>query len=102
MKKTNDYKIIDYKSFLSDDSSKQCNIAATLLKVQEKKTSKGNSYAIIKFTDLSSVFELFIFSEVLESNREKLKEGNSLLITLSNVFSVAFFNNKFDSRLNFV
>ena len=33
----NDYKIIDYKSFLSDDSSKQCNIAATLLKIQERK-----------------------------------------------------------------
>ena len=79
----NDYKIIDYKSFLSDDSSKQCNIAATLLKIQEKKTSKGNSYAVIKLTDLSSVFELFIFSEVLELNRNILSEGNSLLITLN-------------------
>ncbi len=79
----NDYKIIDYKSFLSDDSSKQCNIAATLLKIQERKTSKGNSYAVIKLTDLSSVFELFIFSEVLELNRNILSEGNSLLITLN-------------------
>ena len=79
----NDYKIIDYKNFLSDDSSKQCNIAATLLKIQERKTSKGNSYAVIKLTDLSSVFELFIFSEVLELNRNILLEGNSLLITLN-------------------
>ncbi len=79
----NDYKIIDYKSFLSDNSSKQCNIAATLLKIQERKTSKGNSYAVIKLTDLSSVFELFIFSEVLELNRNILSEGNSLLITLN-------------------
>ena len=79
----NDYKIINYKSFLSDDSSKQSNIAATLLKIQEKKTAKGNSYAIIKLTDLSSVFELFIFSEVLEMNRNILLEGNSLLITLN-------------------
>ena len=79
----NDYKIIDYKSFLSDDSSKQCNIAATLLKIQERKTAKGNSYAVIKLTDLSSVFELFIFSEILELNRNILSEGNSLLITLN-------------------
>ncbi len=79
----NDYKITDYKSFLSDNSSKQCNIAATLLKIQERKTSKGNSYAVIKLTDLSSVFELFIFSEVLELNRNILSEGNSLLITLN-------------------
>ena len=51
--------------------------------MQEKKTQKGNSYAIIKCTDLSSVFELFVFSETLELNRELLVEGNSLLITLS-------------------
>ncbi len=79
----NDYEIIDYKSFITDNSLKQCNIASTLLKVQERKTSKGNSYAVIKLTDLSSVFELFIFSEILESNRNILLEGNSLLITLN-------------------
>ena len=62
---------------------KKNNIAATLLKIQERKTSKGNSYAVIKLTDLSSVFELFIFSEVLEFNRNILIEGNSLLITLN-------------------
>jgi DNA polymerase-3 subunit alpha len=79
----NDYNIINYKTFLSDDSINQCNIAATLLKIQERKTAKGNSYAVIKLTDLSSVFELFIFSEVLELNRDILSEGNSLLITLN-------------------
>ena len=78
-----DYKIIDYKDFITDNTFKQCNVASTLLKIQEKKTSKGNSYAIIKLTDLSSVFELFIFSEVLEANRNILIEGNSLLITLN-------------------
>ena len=34
-------------------------------------------------TDLSSVFEIFIFSEILESNRNILSEGNSLLLTLN-------------------
>ena len=83
----NDYKIIDYKNFLKNDSIKQCNVAATLLKVQERKTSKGNPYAVIKLTDLSSVFEIFIFSEILQSNRNILLEGNSLLITLNKNFS---------------
>ena len=78
-----DYKITDFNSFVSNTNIKECNIGATLLKIQEKKTSKGNSYAIIKLTDLSSVFELFIFSEILESNRSILIEGNSLLITLN-------------------
>ena len=78
----NDYKITDYSNFISKEDLKNSNIAATLLKVQERKTAKGNSYAVLKLTDLSSVFELFIFSDVLESNREILKEGSSLILTL--------------------
>ena len=77
-----DYKILDYQSFDSNDEIKETNIAATLLKIQERKTAKGNSYAVLKLTDLSSVFELFIFSEVLEINREILKEGSSLILKL--------------------
>jgi DNA polymerase-3 subunit alpha len=77
-----DYKITDYSSFISNEESKDTNIAATLLKVQERKTAKGNSYAVLKLTDLSSVFELFIFSDVLELNRKILKEGSSLILTL--------------------
>ena len=53
-----------------------------MLKIQEKKTQKGNSYAIVKLSDLSGVFELFIFSDVYELNRDKLIEGNSLMITI--------------------
>ena len=77
-----DYKIIDYNSFNSNLDIQEANIAATLLKIQERKTAKGNSYGIIKFTDLSSVFELFIFSDILELNRNILIEGNSIIITL--------------------
>ncbi len=78
-----DYKILSFSDFNLNKEVKDANIAATLLKIQEKKTQKGNSYAIIKCTDLSSVFELFVFSETLELNRNILVEGNSLLITLS-------------------
>ncbi len=77
-----DYKILDYKNFSEDRSIKESNIAATILKIQEKKTQKGNSYAILKLTDLSGVFELFVFSEILETNRSILKEGNSLMIAI--------------------
>jgi len=78
----NDYNIVDYVKFNSDNDIKDANIAATLLKITERKTAKGNSYGVIKFTDLTSVFELFIFSDILEQNREILIEGNSLIITL--------------------
>ncbi|MDC0518164.1 DNA polymerase III subunit alpha [Candidatus Pelagibacter sp.] len=82
-----DYKIIDYINFNQNDELKEANVAATLLKVQERKTAKGNSYAVLKLTDLNSVFELFIFSDILELNRETLKEGNSLIITLNKSIS---------------
>ena len=52
---------------------------------------------MIKFTDLSSVFELFIFSDILESNREILIEGNSVIITL--VKNVSNDENRF-KRIN--
>ena len=82
-----DYKIVDYIKFNSDDNIKDANIAATLLKISERKTAKGNSYGVIRFTDLTSVFELFIFSDILELNREILIEGNSLIITLIKTIS---------------
>ena len=73
-----DYKIIDYSNFNNSNDLREANIAGTLLKIQERKTSKGNSYAVLKLTDLTSVFELFIFSDVLDLNRQILKDGNSL------------------------
>jgi DNA polymerase-3 subunit alpha len=82
-----DYKIIDYQNFFEDDDIKENNIAATLLKVTERKTAKGNSYAVLKLTDLTSVFELFIFSDVLELNRDSLREGTSLILTLTKTIS---------------
>ncbi len=76
------YNILNYDDFYQDKNILTSNIACTVLKTQEKKTQKGNSYAIVKFSDLSSVFELFIFSDIFEMNRDLLSEGNSLMITL--------------------
>ena len=52
------------------------------MSIKEKRTSKGTPFAIIKFSDQSKVFEIFIFSEILEVNRKKLKEGKSFLLTI--------------------
>ena len=92
-----DYRIADYQTFNNDQNLTDSNIAATLLKIQERKTAKGNSYAVLKLTDLSSVFELFIFSDILNLNREILKEGNSLILTINK--SISDENNRF-KRLN--
>ena len=107
-----DYNIISYIDF-NNNEIKEANIAATLLKIQEKKTQKGNSYAIVKLTDLGSVFELFLFSDVLEANRDILIEGNSIILTLTknnleddnrfkriNVRKVASLKNLYEKPIN--
>ena len=91
------YEIINFDDFNNTKDLSTANIAGTVLKVQEKKTQKGNSYAIVKFSDLKSVFELFIFSELLEFNRNIIKEGNSLILGLNKNINEE--NNRF-KRIN--
>ena len=73
--------IESYKNFLDSNKSESL-VAGTIMSIQEKKSIKGNSYAIIKFSDNKSEFEIFLFSDLFSSNREKLKESNSFILTL--------------------
>ena len=75
------FKVKNFKEF-EDNNDNESFIAGTLMSLKEKKTSKGNSMAIIKLSDLSKVYELFIFSELLEHNRNILTEGKSFLLTV--------------------
>ena len=75
------YKVQPFKDF-EDSGDNEAFIAGTVMAIKEKKTSKGHTFAIIKFSDLSKVFEIFLFSEILEKNRKKLIEGKSFLLTV--------------------
>ena len=75
------YKATPFSIFEKSDQPESF-IAGTIMSVKEKKTIKGTPFAIIKFSDLSKVFELFLFSENLEANRNILIEGKSFLITV--------------------
>ncbi len=75
------HKVKSFKEFENAVES-EAFISGTLMSIKEKKTIKGNSFAIVKFSDLSKVYELFLFSEVLESNRKFLVEGKSFLLTV--------------------
>ena len=74
-------KIISYNDFCKNDKSEGL-IAGTLMSIQEKKSAKGTQYAILKLSDLEGEFELFLFSDILISNREILKESESFVLTL--------------------
>jgi len=75
------YKTKLFKDF-ENSKDNDSNIAGTIMTIKEKKTAKGTPFAIIKFSDQSKNFELFLFSEMLEANRKKLVEGKSFLITV--------------------
>ena len=80
-----EFNILSYKNVNEDKEISEGSVAATILKIQEKKTQKGTSYAIIKFSDQSSIFELFVFSDTFELNRSKIKEGNSVILTIQKI-----------------
>ena len=65
-----------------DNENKEGQVAGTIMSIQEKKSAKGTPYAIVKFSDKESEFELFLFAEILISNREILKESDSFVLTL--------------------
>ncbi len=74
-------KIISYNNFLNGNNTNGI-VAGTIMSIQEKKSIKGNSFAIIKFSDLEVEFELFLFSDLLAQKRNQLKTANSFILTL--------------------
>ncbi len=74
-------KINSFNKFYENDENESL-VAGTIMSIQEKKSAKGTPYAIVKFSDQKNEFELFLFSELLVSNRDKLKESESFVLTL--------------------
>ena len=77
----NQLKITPYNKFYENDDNEGL-VAGTIMSIIEKKSAKGTPYGIVKFSDKKGEFELFLFSETLVSNREKLKESESFVLTL--------------------
>ena len=89
-------KIFSFNNFMNNNNS-DCYVAGTIMSIQEKKSSKGTPFAIIKFSDLKTEFELFLFSDLLISNREKLKTANSFVLSLQ---KDSFTGNNTTRRIN--
>ena len=73
--------IISFNQFVENDKNEGL-VAGTIMSLQEKKSAKGIPYAIVKFSDKIGEFELFLFSEILVNNRDKLKESESFVLNL--------------------
>ena len=92
----NQLNIKNYSEFYSSNN-KEGLVAGTIMSIQEKKSTKGTPYAIIKFSDKNCEFELFLFAELLVSNREILKESETFVLTLQQDTSI---DNKIKKRVN--
>ena len=88
--------VVSFDKFV-DGKESSALVAGTIMSIQEKKSSKGTPFAIVKFSDLKSEFELFLFSDLLVSNRENLKTANSFILTLQKDNAVA---DSFSRRIN--
>ncbi len=73
--------IISYQEFLNNNKN-EALVAGTIMSIQEKKSSKGTPFAIVKFSDNAGEFELFLFAEILVNNRDKILESESFVLTL--------------------
>ena len=61
-------------------NEKNVLLAGTLLSKKEKRSARGNAYAFLNFSDLSSIYELIIFENNLRKYRDILVEGESYAI----------------------
>ena len=61
-------------------NEKNVLLAGTLLSKKEKRSARGNAYAFLNFSDLSSIYELIIFENNLRKYRDILVEGDSYAI----------------------
>ena len=57
-------------------------VAGTVTSRQERKSARGNRYAFVQLSDPSAIYEVTMFSDVLESSREFLEPGNNVVLTV--------------------
>ncbi len=71
---------IQIKEDLDQHNQKDILLGGTLLSKKEKRSARGNTYAFLNFSDLSSIYELIIFESNLRKYREILVEGDSFVL----------------------
>ena len=67
---------------VKNEEKKIFKIAALPIDIKERTSKKGNKYAYAQFSDTTSNFETIIFSDVLNSSNELIKNHGLLLLTL--------------------
>jgi DNA polymerase III subunit alpha len=72
----------DLPAALAAHSSTRFKLAGIVVGKKERTSARGNRYAFVSLSDASGVFEVTIFSDVLQPSRELLDSGQPLIVTV--------------------
>ena len=75
-------RVVSYEA-LETRVEKEVMVAGAVIKVDERKSKKGNPFAFITLSDATGQFEMTAFSEVLNGAREHLQVGNLVVATVN-------------------
>jgi DNA polymerase III subunit alpha len=67
---------------LESRTEKEVLVAGTLIKIDERKSKKGNPFAFLTLSDPKSQYEAIIFSDTLDEARPILEIGKSVVLTV--------------------
>ena len=70
-----------------DQNSKKLRLCGSVLDIKERSNKDGRKYAFITVSEVSSQYELSIFSENLSKYRYLLKEGNLLIFDIDKMIN---------------
>ena len=62
--------------------STRFKVAGVVVARQERTSAKGNRFAFLTMSDVSGIYEITVFSELLAQNREIMEAGRTLVITV--------------------
>ena len=76
-----------FNDVVLDESVKKLRLCGSVLDIKERSNKDGRKYAFVTISEISSQYELSIFSENLSKFRYLLKEGNLLIFDIDKTIS---------------
>lgn len=67
---------------LSSSASSRLRMAGIVVRKQERTSQKGNRFAFVQVSDPHGVFEMMMFSDVLNAGRDLLEAGTPILLAV--------------------
>ncbi len=77
-----DVKTLTEITALAERAPLVAKIAASISGKQERKSARGNRFAFVQCSDPTGLYEVTVFSDVLETARDLLEAGSSVVLTV--------------------